>query len=96
MKLVRDKIPEIATNREFIKLSDEEYTKYLKEKLIEEATEYNKAISKESRIEKLADVLEVFYAILDNEKIYLDELEEIRLKKFNEHSGFAKQIMMIQ
>lgn len=95
MKLVRDKIPEMATNREFIKLSEEGYAKYLKEKLIEEATEYNEAISKESRIEELVDVLEVFYAILDNEKIYLDELEELRLKKLDERGGFEKQIMMM-
>lgn len=95
MKLVRDKIPEIAKDREFIKLSEEGYTKYLKEKLIEEATEYNKAISKESRIEELADVLEVFYAILDNEKIYLDELEEIRLKKLDECGGFEKKIALV-
>jgi len=96
MKLVRDKIPEIATNGEFIKLSDEGYTKYLKEKLIEEATEYNKAISKENRIEELADVLEVFYAILDNEKIYLDELEEIRLKKLDERGGFENKIALVK
>ena len=63
MKLVRDKIHEITTDKEFIKLSEEEYTKYLKEKLIEEATEYNKAISKESRIEELADVLEASYLL---------------------------------
>lgn len=96
MKLVRDKIPEITTDRGFIKLSEEEYTKYLKEKLIEEATEYNKAISKESRIEELADVLEVFYAILDNEKIYLDDLEEIRLKKLCERGGFEKKIALVK
>lgn len=96
MKLVRDKIPEIATNREFVKLSDEGYTKYLKEKLIEEATEYSNAISKESRIEELADVLEVFYAILDNEKIYLDELEEIRLKKLDERGGFENKIALVK
>jgi predicted house-cleaning noncanonical NTP pyrophosphatase (MazG superfamily) len=96
MKLVRDKIPEITTDREFIKLSEEGYTRYLNEKLIEEATEYNKAISKESRIEELADVLEVFYAILDNEKIYLDELEEIRLKKLGERGGFEKKIALVK
>lgn len=96
MKLVRDKIHEIATDGGFIKLSEEGYTKYLKEKLIKEATEYNKAISKESRIEELADVLEVFYAILDNEKIYLDDLEEIRLKKLDERGEFEKKIALVK
>ena len=97
MKLVRDKIPEIAKEHKFKTVSELNlvYSDTLKQKLIEEADEYLEAKTKEEKTEELADILEVLYAILDDEKIYLDELEEIRLKKFNERGGFEKQIMII-
>lgn len=97
MKLVRDKISEIAKERKFKTVSELNlvYSDTLKQKLIEEVDEYLIAKSKEEKTEELADILEVLYAILDDEKIYLDELEEIRLKKFNERGGFEKQIMMM-
>ena len=97
MKLVRDKIPEIAKERKFNTVSELNliYSEVLKQKLIEEVDEYLESKTKEEKTEELADILEVLYAILDDEKIYLDELEEIRLKKFNEHGGFEKQIMMM-
>lgn len=97
MKLVRDKISEIAKERKFKTVSELNlgYSDTLKQKLIEEVDEYLEAKTKEEKTEELADILEVLYAILDDEEIYLDELEEMRLKKFNEHGGFEKQIMMI-
>lgn len=97
MKLVRDKIPEIAKERKFKTVSELNliYSEVLKQKLIEEVDEYLEAKTKEEKTEELADILEVLYAILDDEKIYLDELEELRLKKFNEHGGFEKQMMMM-
>ena len=96
MKLVRDKTPEITKEHKFKTVPELNliYSEVLKQKLIEEVDEYLEAKTKEEKTEELADILEVLYAILDDEKIYLDELEEIRLKKFNEHGGFEKQIMM--
>ena len=97
MKLVRDKTPEITKEHKFKTVSELNliYSEVLKQKLIEEIDEYLEAKTKEEKTEELADILEVLYAILDDEKIYLDELEEIRLMKFNEHGGFEKQIMMM-
>ena len=57
--------------------------------------EYLESKTKEEKTEELADILEVLYAILDDEKIYLDELEELRLKKLDERGSFGKQIMMV-
>lgn len=97
MKLVRDKIPEIAKERKFKTVSELNliYSEVLKQKLIEEVDEYLESKTKEEKTEELADILEVLYAILDDEKIYLDELEELRLKKLYERGSFGKRIMMI-
>lgn len=97
MRLVRDKIPEIAKERKFKTVSELNliYSEVLKQKLIEEVDEYLESKTKEEKTEELADILEVLYAILDDEKIYLDELEELRLKKLYERGSFEKRIMMI-
>lgn len=64
-KLVRAKIPEIIekSGKEFSYkiVSDEEYEKALKEKLIEEAIEVSKA-NRSNIVEELADVLEIVEA----------------------------------
>lgn len=67
------------------------YSEVLKQKLVEEVDEYLESKTKEEKTEELADILEVLYAILDDEEIYLDELEELRLKKFNERGGFENK-----
>ena len=66
-KLVRDRIPEIieasGAHCETKTLNDEQYLAYLDLKMIEEMHEYQKARSDEERLEELADLLEVIYAI---------------------------------
>ncbi len=91
------KTPEIAKEHKFKTVSELNliYSEVLKQKLIEEVDEYLESKTKEEKTEELADILEVLYAILDDEKIYLDDLEELRLKKLYERGSFRKQIMMV-
>lgn len=97
-KLVRDKIPEImaANNQEgnFRRLSDAEYKTQLDKKLCEELNEYQTSESKQDAVEELADLVEVVYAVLEYEKLSIDEFEKIRLKKKEERGGFRKRLML--
>ena len=99
-KLVRDKIPEIiesqgkiATTK--IAKNEEEYYKYLKNKLLEEVNEFIEATESKHIIEELADVLEVLDAIYDFNKIDKKIIQEVKTKKFNERGGFKKKIILL-
>lgn len=61
-------------------------SEYLKRKFINEVQAYKDAKTSKEKTEKLVDILDVFYSILDDEKIFLDDLEEIRLKKLHSNS----------
>jgi len=80
-KLVRDKIPQIIEKSGKIPvvetLDDETYKKLLDEKLKEELQEYLSS----DRVEELADLVEVVYAILRYKGIDIDIFENIREKK---------------
>ena len=84
-KLVRDKIPEIIKDEygyvDFYKADKKEFKKFLFEKLIEESDEVYEAKNKIELMEEIADLLEVIYAILKNENISLEEIEQIRKEK---------------
>lgn len=51
--------------------------------MLEEIKEY----IKEDNIEELADILEVFLTILESKGITWEDLEKIRIKKFNSRGG---------
>ena len=93
-KLVRDKIPEIIKKNNEVPVThiadDEEYWDKLKEKLSEEVGEF----LEEGSIEKLADVLEVVYAIRDFKKISKEELEKIRVEKAEKRGSFKQKIIL--
>lgn len=93
-KLVRDKIPEIIKNNGKNPITrianEEEYSKALREKLLEEAKEFNDS----GNIEEIADILEVIYAILKTEKMNFSDLEKIRVKKANKRGSFDKRIIL--
>ena len=94
-KLIRDKIPEIieADGKDYRvrKLDDDEYLKSLNAKLQEELDEYQES----GKVEELADLLEIIYAILDHKGISRDKLEVIRRRKQQERGGFEKKLFLI-
>ena len=93
-KLIRDRIPEIIESKGKIcvceTLSEDEFIGFLNEKLLEETDEYQKS----GATEELADILEVIYAILDYNKITMDELQLIRLDKLEKRGGFEKRLLL--
>jgi len=93
-KLVRDKIPQIIEKSGKIPvvetLDDETYKKLLDEKLKEELQEYLSS----DRVEELADLVEVVYAILRYKGIDIDIFENIREKKVAERGAFEKRLLL--
>ncbi|MBM3886800.1 phosphoribosyl-ATP pyrophosphohydrolase [Candidatus Dependentiae bacterium] len=82
-KLIRDNIPNILNQEPGYKsvtktLNDTEFIDCLKEKLIEEALEVKTSQDKKNFIEEMGDVLEVFYTLLKNNQVTLEEVEKVR------------------
>lgn len=93
-KLVRDRIPEIIkANGEtpiIHKLDDENYSRELNKKLIEEVKEF----IEDGSMEELADVQEVIHGILLLKGKTIEDLEDVRREKFEKRGGFAKRIFL--
>lgn len=93
-KLVRDKILERIKNNgkdpEAHVASEEEYWKKLKEKLLEEVSEF----LEDSNEEELSDVLEVIDSIKKHKNFDEKKILEIKRKKFEEKGGFEKRIIL--
>ncbi|MCU4972206.1 nucleoside triphosphate pyrophosphohydrolase [Halobacteria archaeon AArc-m2/3/4] len=95
-KLVRDRIPEIIDandERPVTHVADDtEYERRLREKLLEEATEFEES----GDLEELADVLEVIDAMLAFEGGSRAELDELRREKREDRGGFEERIVLEQ
>ena len=94
-KLVRDKISEEINNMEgrnatFRIMEDEEYSKELNRKLLEECHEF----IEENDPEELADVMEVVEAIAKLKSIQWDEVRKIQEEKRNKKGAFNKKIYL--
>lgn len=94
-KLVRDAIPSIIRHDNqtpvIRTLSDDEYKKYLLEKLIEEAQEL---LESNGDIQERADVAEVLKA-LDGALGYTDDaVEQARYEKAEKRGGFTQKIFL--
>jgi len=96
-KLVRDRIPEIieASGRIALvrQLTDSEFERALRLKLIEEATEAGEA-SESELVTELADVLEVFLALASAHGLTLESIEVARKKKESERGSFSKRLFL--
>lgn len=95
-KLVRDKIPQEINNIEGRKanykiLNSEEYLQELDKKLFEEAHEF----VEEHSVEELGDLMEVIYAIMENNNISMEDVDKAREKKRNKKGGFKDKIYLI-
>jgi predicted house-cleaning noncanonical NTP pyrophosphatase (MazG superfamily) len=93
-KLVRDKIPQIILKKGKLPTTHtatkQEYRDQLKQKLQEETNEF---ITSE-KIEELADLLEVIYALAKAKKTTPKQLESLRQKKAKARGAFTKQIIL--
>lgn len=97
-KLVRDNIPIIiSTDHKTAKirtLNDDEYLKYLKLKLIEEAKEVNTTQNNVELKNELADILEVIEAILTFSQISIQEVVKSKENKALKNGKFNKRIFL--
>ena len=95
-KLVRDKIPQIieeSGNRCVTRrLEDEEYLRFVDEKLQEELNEYQQ--SKEP--EELADLLEVIEAAAGARGCSWQELLQLKENKKEKRGGFREKILLLE
>ena len=93
-KLVRDKIPQIIKSQnytcEYHLLTDIEYVKELKAKIIEEAKE----LSEDYNLEELADVYEVMLAIANNLGYSLKDIEEKANFKRQRKGSFHNKVFL--
>lgn len=94
-KLVRDKIPEIIErqgfNPRFEILSDDKYLLELDKKLNEELAEYQES----KKLEELADILEVIYAICKARNYSIDQLFKLKEDKLSNRGGFIEKVFLI-
>ena len=94
-KLVRDKIPQLIAEkgeRPLVRvLDEEEYAECLERKLDEETAEYHL----DKNPEELADILEVVFALAEQQGCSLEELMELYQQKHDARGGFAERIFLI-
>lgn len=91
MKLVRDKIPEIAPARKFRTATPEELPSLLAAKLVEEANEFKES----GRLEELADLYEVLSAVAKLNNWSMDQIIETATAKAHKRGKFEKRIVLI-
>ncbi len=93
-KLVRDNIPDIIIKNgetPTIKfLNDTDYVNLLELKLLEEVNEY----LEDKNIEELADIYEVYLAILKSKNIEIEEVINVATRKREKNGGFDKKIYL--
>jgi predicted house-cleaning noncanonical NTP pyrophosphatase (MazG superfamily) len=94
MKLVRDRIPELAATTDqpgtWHQASEAEFAGWLRVKLLEEATEAATATSPTELAEELGDVLQVLYALAG---LGAAEIEYARARKARTHGAYTRRII---
>jgi predicted house-cleaning noncanonical NTP pyrophosphatase (MazG superfamily) len=97
MKLVRDRIPELAAaNREpaaFHQATEAEFARLLRDKLLEEAAEAASAPGPAELLEELGDVLQVLYALASQAGYSPAEIECARARKACTRGSFTRRVV---
>ena len=97
-KLVRDKIPEIIRDSgnqyETTTLSNLDYIKALRQKLVEEANEAATAFPEELA-QELADVMEVVDTLIAATGIEPEKVRGIQKEKRSQRGGFDNRIKLL-
>lgn len=97
-KLVRDRIPEIISNKGEQPithiLNDEEYKKELEAKLLEEYKEVLETTNSTERIEELADMIEIIKALASLEDKTIEYVLEVAEQKAQKRGGFKDKIFL--
>lgn len=100
-KLVRDKIPKLYESEGKVCVTEEMEMEQFAEKMLEtldsEIQGFKMAFNAEDdelAVKKIADVTEVFYAILDLIGVTKESFEKIRLAKCNKFGGFEGRILL--
>lgn len=100
-KLVRDNIPALIEKRSGKPAqvrtcaTDEEFTNFLLQKLVEEATEVKFSPEHGNLQEELADVLEIIDSILTLKGWTMKDVIEVQTEKKNKNGGFEKRILLL-
>jgi predicted house-cleaning noncanonical NTP pyrophosphatase (MazG superfamily) len=96
VKLVRDRIPELATANghpgSFQQATEAEYARSLRAKLLEEAREAATA-SPAALVEELGDVLQVLYALAAEAGYAAAEIECARARTARTHGTYTRRIL---
>jgi predicted house-cleaning noncanonical NTP pyrophosphatase (MazG superfamily) len=96
VKLVRDRIPELAAANghpsTFEQASEAEFALLLRAKLLEEAQEAATA-STAALVEELGDVLQVLYALAELAGCAAAEIECARVRKARTHGAYTRRLL---
>ncbi|HNT24166.1 MAG TPA: nucleoside triphosphate pyrophosphohydrolase [Anaerolineales bacterium] len=97
-KLIRDRIPEIiradGKQYEIETMPEAEYVQALREKLVEEALEAQKAEGNDL-IKELADLGEVMDALMAYYGIGHEQVDRVQTARRNERGAFEKRLKLI-
>jgi predicted house-cleaning noncanonical NTP pyrophosphatase (MazG superfamily) len=96
VKLVRDRIPELAAANghpgSFQQATEAEFARSVRAKLLEEAREAATA-SPATLVEELGDVLQVLYALAAEAGYAAAEIECARARKARTHGTYTRRIL---
>jgi predicted house-cleaning noncanonical NTP pyrophosphatase (MazG superfamily) len=96
VKLVRDRIPELATANGQLgtcyQASGAEFSLWLRAKLLEEAQEAATA-TPDALLEELGDVLQVLYALAELAGCAAAEVECARARKARTHGAYVRRLI---
>jgi predicted house-cleaning noncanonical NTP pyrophosphatase (MazG superfamily) len=100
MKLVRDRIPELAAangqSASWHQADPADFSRRLRAKLLEEAQEAATATSPAALLEELGDVLQVLYALASDAGYAAAEVECARARKARTHGSYARRLVWHQ